>query len=159
MKLKKILILMLVCVLCISFVGCGSEGNMDAGKESVNEKQEENVEKVFVDDDNCTFKISAIEEDEIWGYTLKADLENKTDKNLMFSLENVSVNGFMCDPFWACSVQSGKKAKSDISFSETAFKELGIEKVEEIEFTLSVSDEDDWEAEDLINETFTYTID
>jgi len=126
--------------------------------EDVEETEASFEEVVFVDDENCMFKITGIEEDDIFGYTLKADLENKSDKNMMFSIENASVNGYMCDPFWATSVQSGKKAKSDISFSNSSLEELGIEEVEEIEFTLRVYDEDDWMADSFVEDTFVLTI-
>lgn len=94
-------------------------------------------------------------EDSIWGYTLKVFLENKTDKNLMFSADDVSVNGFMCDPFWACTVAPGKKANEKITFSEKSFQENGIEAVEEITFTLHIYDSNDFSAESVLKETFT----
>lgn len=112
-------------------------------------------EIVLADNDDVTVKIVAVEEDNLWGYTLKAFLENKTDKKLMFTMDNVSVNGFMCDPFWATVVDSGKKANDDISFSDSDFEKNGIEAVEEITFTLRIYDNDDWMADDIFNETIT----
>lgn len=112
-------------------------------------------ETVIVDDENCTFTITAIKNDSIWGYTLKAFLENKTDKELMFSLRNVSVNGFMCDPFWATSITAGMKANEDISFNSEDFKKNGITKVTDIEFTLDVYDNNDWAADHLVTDTFS----
>lgn len=112
-------------------------------------------ETVFVDDENCTFTIKSIDPDGDWGYTLKAFMENKTDLNLMFSLNEVSVNGFMCDPFWACDVSSGMKSNEQICFYDSSLEELGITNVTDITFTLSVSDYDDFTAEPLVEETFT----
>ncbi len=160
MKNRRLLILLLICALSVHLVACAPNNTEigDVASEEKTQKAQEVAEKVFVDDENCTFKITGIEPDNLWGYTLKVDLENKTDKNLMFSLEDVSVNGYMCDPFWANSVQAGKKAKSDISFSVEEFEELGITDVEEIEFTLSVYDEDNWDTPHFVEETFTYII-
>ena len=112
-------------------------------------------ETVFVDDENCTFTIKSIDPDGDWGYTLNAFLENKTDLNLMFSLDAVSVNGFMCDPFWASQVSAGMKANEEISFYESSLEDLGITDVTEITFTLCVYDYDDFAAEPLVEETFT----
>ena len=164
MKTKNVLALLLACVMSFTLVACGGiETTQNAQSEEKileesDQKPTEVKEKIFVDDESCMFKISDIDPDDIWGYTLKADLENKTDKNLMFSFENVSVNGYMCDPFWATTVQGGKKAKSDISFSSDELSELGIETVEEIEFTLVVYDDDDWTAPHYVEETFTYVV-
>ncbi len=158
--IKKLVCAIMVGVMCFVFVACEeTEVSKTATGEKKEEKQEEAAfeEVVFVDDENCTFKITGTEEDEIWGYTLKADLENKSEKNLMFSMEDVSVNGYMCDPFWATSVSAGKKAKSDICFSEDDFKEFGIEEVEEIEFTLEVYNEDDFMEDNLVEEVFVLT--
>lgn len=110
-------------------------------------------EIILQEDENCTVKITAIEEDGLWGYTLKTYLENKTDKELMFSVSNASVNGFMCDPFWAVTVSAGMKANEEIHFMEEDLKRSGIETVTEIEFTLRVYDSSNWDAEDLVNET------
>lgn len=112
-------------------------------------------EIVLVDNESVTVKITGIENDPIWGYTLKAFVENKTDKELMFTVQNVSVNGFMCDPYWAVSVDAGKKSNTSISWLESDLEENGIENVEEITFTLRAYDSNDWLAEDIVKETFT----
>lgn len=119
------------------------------------ETEPEFEELVLADDENCTVKITAVDAESIWGYALNVYLENKTDMELMFTVEDVSVNGFMCDPFWACSVAAGKKANEQIGFSDTDFEKNGIETVEEITFTLRVYDNADWLAEDVFNQTFT----
>ena len=110
---------------------------------------------IFIDDENCTFTIKSIDPNGDWGYTLDAFLENKTDLELMFSLDNVSVNGFMCDPFWASLLPAGKKVNDEISFYEDTLKDLGIKKVTEITFTLTVYDYNDYTADPLAKEVFT----
>ena len=76
--------------------------------------------------------------------------------SMMFSWDDVSVNGYMVDPFWATSVPAGCKKITTISFSSSKFEENGIEKVEEIEFELRVYDNDNWMAKDFVKDTFTY---
>ncbi len=83
-------------------------------------------------------------------------MENKTDAPLMFSWADVSVNGFMVDPFWATEVAPGMRSYSEISFSGTEFDDNNITDVNEIEFRLSVSDSDDWMADALYNGVHTY---
>ena len=112
-------------------------------------------ELVLVDNEDCTFKVVGIEENGMFGYGVKVFLENKTDDNLMFSVSDVSVNGFMIDPFWASTVAAGKMANEQITFLESDFETNGIEKVDEITFTLRVYDNDDLTEEDVLKETFT----
>ena len=113
-------------------------------------------EQVIVDNENAVFIILSAENDPIWGYTLLCYLENKTTDVLMFSWDDVSVNGFMLDPFFAREVQPGKRAYSSISFSESRFEENGISDVEEIEFKLKIYDSNNWSAPNLLEEIFTF---
>lgn len=110
---------------------------------------------VVAEDENVRFVIEKAE-DGASGYVLSVYMENKSDRNLMFSWDKVSVNGYMIEPFWATSVNAGKRACSAITFSRTDLGSNGIEKVSNIEFTLLVSDYDDWTADYLLDKTFTY---
>lgn len=127
----------------------------DAAVKSPQRTSEAN-EVVVVDNEQCTFVIVKNYVDKIWGYTLSVYLENKSDINLMFSWDDVSVNGFMIDPFWASSVPAGNKKVSTINFSSSEFEENGIKDVEEIEFSLSIHDDDRWDAKDIVNDVFSY---
>lgn len=110
--------------------------------------------QVLADNDACNVTATKAGMDSIWGYCLNLALENKTeDQTLMFSIENASVNGYMCDPFWACEVTAGKKANSEVNWYKETLEENGITEVTEIEFTLWVYDSENWEADDLFNET------
>ena len=113
------------------------------------------VEVVLVDDENCTVIVKGYDENALLGYGVNVYLENKTDKELMFSIDEVSVNGFMCDPFWAKTVSAGKKANEQITFFDSDFESNGIETVEEITFTLKVYDSNDWLADKFVEESFT----
>lgn len=112
-------------------------------------------DNVLVDNDSVTVIVTGYEQDEIWGYTVNLFLVNKTDHSVMFSADDASVNGFMADPFYATSVSAGKCAFSSMSWSDSTFAENGIQKVNEIEFTLRVHNADDWLSEDLVNEAIT----
>ena len=80
---------------------------------------------------------------------------NKSDKNIMFSAEEVSVNGYMADPYFANSVSAGKCAFSSMSWSDTTFEENGITTVESIEFNLIAYDVDNLFDGNLAEKTVT----
>ena len=113
------------------------------------------AEVILVDDKNCTVIVKGYDENALLGYAVNVFIENKTDKELMFSVSEVSVNGYMCDPFWAKTVSAGKKANEQITFFESDFESNGIEIVEDITFTLKVYDSNDWTADKLVEQTFT----
>lgn len=173
--MKKMICLIIAAVLVLALAACSSSSQEETAQSTSPSTEdtapettvpettvpettapEETFEEiVLAENDDITFKITGVENDPIWGYTLKVYLENKTEKELMFSVDNVSVNGYMCDPFWASTVDAGKKANEDISFSESDFETNGIETVTDITFTLRIYDNNDWTAEDVFNDTFT----
>ena len=128
-------------------------------QETVPGAAEQNTEPflplVLVENEDICFKITAAENDPIWGYTLKVYLENNTDKELLFTVDNVSVNRFMCDPFWSEAVSAGMKCNSTISWFESDLQENGISSVREIRLTLRVYDSKDFGAEDVFYGDFT----
>ena len=112
-------------------------------------------ELVLVDNEHVTVKITGVNPNGLFGYTIQVFLENKTDLQLMYSADNVSVNGYMCDPFWATMVDAGKKSNEQISFMESDFELNGIVDVTDVTFTLVVYDSNDLMADNLVEETFT----
>ena len=112
-------------------------------------------DNVIIDNDFVTVIVTGYKDDEIWGYTANLFLLNKTDKTVMFSVDDASVNGFMADPFYATSVSAGKCAFSSMAWSDTTLEENGITEVEEIEVLFRAYDADDFMGEDFANEVIT----
>ena len=110
---------------------------------------------VIAEDENFRFVVEDAFDD-VSAYVLQVYVENKSDRNLMFSWDQVSVNGKMIDPFWAVSVAAGKRAVSEVSFSRVDLEANGITDVSGIEFKLVVSDYDDWTAPNLTEQVYTY---
>ena len=112
---------------------------------------------VLFDNDDCTLIVTGFDPDSLLGYAVNVYLVNKTDKGLMFSVNDASINGYMCDPFWATSVAAGKAKNSSIEWSNSTLEENGIESIDEIELPVHVYYEDDWASGDLVNEVYTIT--
>ncbi|MDD4311859.1 MAG: hypothetical protein PHW41_05185 [Eubacteriales bacterium] len=124
-------------------------------KATVFKRESQPSDTVLFDDANVSVIIIGYTDDPIWGYSVNLYLVNKTDIPLMYAVEEVSVNGYMADPFWAKEVQPGKVTFTTMSWSDTTFEENDITQVEEIEMLFSVYDSNDWMADKLINETVT----
>ena len=118
-------------------------------------REEQASDQVLIDNEKCKATVIGTENDSILGYTLNLYLENKSDSSVMFYVEDVSVNGYMIDPFWARSVSAGNVAFSDMSFSTSAFEENNIETVEDIELTIRAYNYEDYSANDYAKETVT----
>ena len=112
-------------------------------------------ETVLVNNEHCAVTVRSIDPEGTFGYTMQVLLENRTDLELMFSLREVSVNGFMCDPFFAATVSPGMKANEEVSFLKEDLAANGIADVTDITFELVVYDSMDLLAEYLVEEDVT----
>ena len=163
--MKKFIALIIAALMLLSFVACDFESSdNDSAKDKDNaKKNEQNDEQddikgevvfselVVVDNAECVIKITEIDPDNMWGYKLKVQLENKSaDKTYMFAVEDAAINGVQCDPLFAAEVTAGKKANKDITFTTTNFEENGIKNFTDIELNFRVYDSDDWGAEDVV---------
>ena len=164
--MKKILVLSLALCMIFSMASCSVESDAEIELESVEEVENESLEEsvstdvVVAETDELLFVVKGTEVDEFfdtWG--VKVLIENKTDKALTVAWDDVSVNGYMIDPFWATEVAAGKKENTVITFWSSDFEENNITVVEDIEFVLRgyCLDEETWDTTNYIEETFTVT--
>ena len=125
---------------------------------SVYERTAQDTDQVLIDNDEMSLTLVSAGVDELWDYyALEVYLVNKTDAVVMFSVEDAAVNGYMCDPYWAESVNAGKTSYSTISWSSSSLEELGItdaeSEIEEIELLFTDYDYDTYDT--LYSETIT----
>ena len=150
--------IILVTVMVLTLVACVAEPTPSDKPNTDNNDNSNNTvtfsEVVAVDNPECSIKITGIDPDNLWGYTLKAQLENKSsEKTYMFSVESAAINGVQCDPFFATEVAAGKKSNNDISFTDDVFEKNDIGDFTDIELTFRVYDSNDWTAENVAKET------
>ena len=135
--------------------GSKESGSSDSGSKGSGSSGTPDYSEVLVDRDDLFFAIKEVRSDTTLGYTWKVYIENRTDKNLMFSFEKVSVNGIMCDPFWAEVITGGRKGNCDITWMRDAFDSRSIGDVYEVNFTLNVYNDDDYTEAPLMRDPFT----
>ena len=112
-------------------------------------------QQVLVDREDLYFAIRDVKDNSALGYTWQVYVENRTDKNLMFSFERVAVNGVMCDPYWAEVIAAGKKGNCEIVWLRDSLDQRQITDVRNIEFTLNVYNDDVYTEAPLMHDTFT----
>lgn len=118
-------------------------------------RDSQDTDNVVIDNENVTVIVTGYEMDEVFGYAVNLFLVNKTDANIMFSVDEASVNGYMADPYYATIVNAGKCAFSSISWSDTTFADNGITDVEEIELLFRAYDAENYMANDFANQLVT----
>lgn len=119
------------------------------------ERLPKETDTVIVDNEYVKVVVIGCELGDIWGYTVDLFIINKTDKDVMFSTEEESVNGFMIDPFYATTVSPHKCAFDSITWSNSSLEENEITDVETLEFVLRAYNLDNILGEDFANEVIT----
>ncbi|MBN1776409.1 MAG: hypothetical protein JW817_08100 [Clostridiales bacterium] len=82
-------------------------------------------------------------------------VENDTDAEIYVSMDDVSVNGVMLDPFFASIVPAGTVDFEDAWFSVSDLEDNDISEIEEIEFSLYAYD---WDTMDDVFTTDMITL-
>lgn len=131
------------------------EGEVTSAKEKNEINNEISFSEVIaVDNDECSIKITEIDPDNSWGFTMKALLENKSaDKTYKYVIEKVTINGVHYTSFFTSEVAAGKKSNEEITFSAETLDEIGIGDYTDIEVCFRVYDPNDLAASPVARET------
>ncbi len=93
------------------------------------------------DGDGVKIVIQKLSDDEVLGATnVDVYIENNSDKTLVITADNVSVNGLMINPLFSSEIIPGKVAIDEMSFLKSKLTENGITKISEIELNFTIMD-------------------
>lgn len=98
----------------------------------------------LVDTAVCGITVVGVEGADPDGYTLVVEVENRTQGVLLFYLEDAAVNGYMCEPYWAASLEPGTESRERITFRGETLQANGIAEVAEISGMLMVFSGEHW---------------
>lgn len=114
----------------------------DTSKDS---KEEVSIsETVLLDEKGVKITAKAIEEGWL-GTELKLLIENNSGKNLTVQTDDSSVNNFMIDTIFSCSLADGKKANESITLMSSSLEKANITDIADIEFIINIFDTDSFE--------------
>ena len=81
-----------------------------------------------------------VDENSFWGTAILLYCENNSGKNIVISVDEMSINGFMMDPLFTTTVYDGKMALEDITIFSEDLVANGIEKIEDVELKFHIYD-------------------
>ena len=165
---KKVLAAALAGVFAFSLAACGSSDSSSssssgdgsaAGETAEEETTEESASEeeitfeslTVMDNDDLSIVITGIEADKNWGFTLDAEIENKTSDTSFWIFDGYAyVNGVYFDPIFSDTVTAGNSAVEEIDFTgdsiwengENSLEENGIETITEMEIVFLVANDD-----------------
>lgn len=98
-----------------------------------------------VDQDGVkVYVLKRVNTNSFWGSEIYVYIENNTDDELSIQADEVSVNGFMIDPYFSTRIPAGKKAYEAITFMESDLKANEITDIEEIELKFKAIEYDSY---------------
>lgn len=115
------------------------------------ERDPQTTDVVLINNEAYTVIITGDDPDNRWGYALELYLQNKSGRNVEFTIENVLVSGEEIDPQWRYAVAAGKQATSEIIWFDHELEEL--EDITGITFELVICDDS---GNVLTRESFVY---
>lgn len=65
-------------------------------------------------------------------------IENNHGENIIVQSDNMSINGFMVTPYFYSTVNTGRKALSEITIMSNDLKKNNIDKIENIELNFKI---------------------
>lgn len=82
----------------------------------------------------------AVDESSFWGTAILLYCENKSGKNIGISINEMSINGFMMEPFFSTTIYDGKMALEDITIFTEDLVANDIETIEDVELKFHIYD-------------------
>lgn len=121
----------------------------------VYEREAADTDTVFMDSDDAQVVLTetGMTSD---GYIWKVFLKNKNGSDLMFSLEDVTLNGTMADPCWSRIVKGEGCSYEEVYWSKEVLEEAGVTDVSEVIFSLVLYDAENFESDWRVCENITY---
>lgn len=92
-----------------------------------------------VDNDLVKLTVKSVEFEELWGYLLKVETVNKTEREFQVVWKNVSVNHYMADPYVLYTLKPEATDQRDISwFLYDLGGDFGFDEITDITFTFKL---------------------
>lgn len=158
---KSFLVLVLVgCLLFTTACSSSSDNSQDStvknvstsNTEALNEdapKEDPKVnveEQVLLDQDDIVITAKSLQQDDMFGPSLKVLIENNSAKGITVQIRDSSINGVMADAMFSCDVAANKKANDSIIFMSSDLEQAGIEIIKDIDLKFHIFDSESWDG-------------
>lgn len=112
-------------------------------------------DEVLADQKEFAAAVTGVEVSEYGEIVVNFAVQNKTDKDLTFQLDEVTVDGFMIPTYCSEDVDAKDEETFSMEIFPTQLTESGIESIDEIGFVLIVREEDDYFSDGIMHDPFT----
>ena len=140
--MKKYVKFLLLILCAFLVVGCAKDEKSDKKEETKKSEKLAIEETVLYETEDANIVAKSIKTVKSVGYEIELTIDNNTDKDLTYVLETFEINGILVDNAALYSeISAGKSANESIYLSKADLEFAGIEKIKDIDFVISASDE------------------
>lgn len=108
--------------------------------------------KQLYNSDGIKIVYKKVEATETYETSIVLYIENATEKAKIVQLDNVSINGYMIQPLFSCTLTPGKHAIDDIAFLNETLEENNISEISEVQLQFVIFNDDDDYTERIVTE-------
>lgn len=142
--MKRLFAILLSMLLIFGFVGCAKDTANETTTSVIEETTLNGIEftkNVIIETENFGFYIDGAELNETDGlWCVKVLMVNKSNEVLTFNWKEVFVNDCSIDPVWSSEISKDTVEHGTVIFPLEMLEENDIDNVENLKFTLSVTD-------------------
>lgn len=115
------------------------------GKEyaTVYEKEMKQKDQLLAENKQIKVVMTGYESDPTWGFSINLYLLNKTNKTLIYCMENVMINDIPLDSSYVTLILANKSSFSVMNWLYDLLQQNNIYEIKDIEFTIRVYDQED----------------
>ncbi len=115
-------------------------------------REPQESDEVIFDTPEASMTVISYDHDDFWGYEAKTYLVNKTDHEIMFSIDSASINDVEADPYYAESLAPGMCTFSKIAWDDSMLEKNNITSVDKITLKVTAYDSDDLKSDYFVKE-------
>lgn len=82
----------------------------------------------------------------IFGPELILLIDNQSSRPITVQCRDASIDGYMVETIMSEDVSAGKRAIGDLTIMESSLEEIGVNRIEEFEFSLHIFDGNTWDT-------------
>lgn len=166
--MRKIICLLLIALSLFGLVACESTSTTSTptavAPVTTSPPPENSVEEpvlntdtpyVLAENDDIYIVINGAPTINHYDASLNIDLENRTDKSLMFIIQEVSINNQPIDCFFSEMVAANQNKNATMNILIKELTENNIRRIETFAFTLRVCQAENLQEPDIFNKTYT----
>ena len=122
------------------------------------ERKPKASDQILVDNEYAQVVVTGGKANQFGGYNINLFVVNKSEADILFSVDSVAVNDFSVNPYSIANISAAHCKFVSLELSEDDIKNNKIDKVEDVELHLNISDLEDFSKEPYYDDKVNFKL-